>query len=117
MQSRGSHGVAVADPLDVPWLPAVEGAEPRSRVVQLVVDGCAVADGLACEWNEAKPRCLRAFHHPIERHERHALLRVAAADVGMHAREPHLLDAVGARSLTSLVPHERMERPALVIDG
>ena len=32
-------------------------------------------------------------HHPVERHQRHPLFGVAAADVGMHAREPDLFDS------------------------
>jgi len=35
---------------------------------------------------------LRCAKHPIECHERHALLRVTTAHVRMHARKPHLYE-------------------------
>src|SRR6266545_3380547 len=31
--------------------------------------------------------------YPLERHQRHAVLRIAAADIRMYARKPNLLDS------------------------
>ena len=54
----------------------------------------------------------RTIDHPVERVERQAVLRIAAADVGMHADEPELAHAlfVNQRQLAAL---DARRRPAL----
>jgi hypothetical protein len=71
----------------------------------------------------AEPGALRLLHHPEERHVAEALVRIAAADIGVHAGEPHLfqpplLDFVGLDQLrfVHLVPQQRVERVALVVN-
>src|SRR5262249_51219423 len=87
--------------LGVPRLPGVQLSEARGRVVELAVHvrGSPVqlplfGDEAQRVWQLAR---LRLRHHPVERHERHALVRIAASDVGMDTREPDLLDPRIAR--------------------
>ena len=105
-----------AERLDVARLPAVEEAEAGARVVELVVHvGVVAAPSAVARLRSAGPDRLRLAHHPVERDERHALLRIAAADVRVRAREPHLLDARTSAPSPS-VPEQRLERVALVVD-
>ena len=53
----------------------------------------------------------RLREHPVERDQRHALLRVAAPHVGVGAGEPDLLDAPGVG-----LPRQRCELGALVVE-
>ena len=53
--------------------------------------------------------------HPAERDRREIVVGVAAADVGVHAREPDLLDALGIRR-AALIPEHRVEGVALVVN-
>ena len=58
----------------------------------------------------------QALDHPVERQVGQPAALVAAADVGVHAGKPHLLDALVAAML-GLPPHGRLELHAVLVDG
>ena len=104
--------------LDVARRPAVEDAEPGARVVPFVVRVGRRAVRFPYVGVKAEPLGFRPVHHPVERGERHALPRVAAADVRMRARKPDLLDAPGlCRILELFVPQQRREAASRLVDG
>ena len=117
---RRRHTLRQAERAHVPDPPAVEHAEARAGVVQLVVDVGVLAVQLAlilvdaqAGLAERRACALRFGQHPVERDEREALLRVAAADVRMRPGEPDLRDT--AFSLPALVPQQRAERMPFVV--
>src|SRR5262245_62004173 len=113
--------VLLAHLAHVARLPPIEHAESRPGVVELVVDVGVLAERFPLVFVQSKamrvlaqPGSLGLSQHPVERDERHALLGIAAADVGMSAREPDLLDT--PVRLLRLVPQQRRKRMALVVD-
>ncbi len=79
-----------------------------------------MVDGAKTVWIEAQPVAavrivLNLADHPSQRDERQVVVRVAAADVRVHAGKPDLLDALGVVR-ARLVPQHRLEGVALVVD-
>lgn len=58
----------------------------------------------------------RPLHHPGQGDVREARVAVAAADIGVHAREPDLLQPLVA-DIFLLSPHAGLEGPAALVDG
>ena len=74
--------------------------------------------------SEAQAALACLLGHPRQRRERQAVVRIPAADVGVHAGEPHLRDPLlvdvrrrGVLRLLVLGPQQREERLALVVQG
>ena len=116
---------------DIARLIAVISAEAGAAVVERPGAARQRAEALGDGLDGPQARFLRLLHHPEERDVAEALVGIAAADVGMHAGEPDLLEAPGvdpARLLLSLrrldraflvhlVPRQRVEGIALIVDG
>src|ERR1035437_6273808 len=78
--------------------------------------------------DEAEIATGRFAHHPIERRIGQPVVRIPAADIGMHTSEPDLLDMVAfegdprlwivriGRVLHLLIPEDRTERRTLIIE-
>ena len=75
--------------------------------------------------NVRNPAALGLLHHPEQRDVAQALVRIAAAHIRVHAREPDLLQTGRIRPglpsmqlfLMHLVPQQWMKVRTLVIDG
>ena len=65
--------------------------------------------------HEYQPGGRRLVHHPFERLVGRRVVRVTAADVGMHAGEPYLTDPLRIFR-PYFVPKKRMKRVALVVE-
>ena len=99
----------------------------RGDAFAAVVDGPGAAgerdEAILDDLQRAQPRFLGFLHHPQQRDVAQALVRIAAADVRVHAGEPDLLQpallafrCLGRRCvLVHFVPQQRLERVALVV--
>jgi len=52
--------------------------------------------------------------HPFERNVGEPILRIATTDIGMHAREPDLLNARAIAGM-ALVPKDGVKGPAFIV--
>ncbi len=120
----GAHRLAqrVIAHVDVAWPVAIVGAQALARVVEPRVGGLAVGDLLHRRRVQRQPRGRGLAHHPVQRHQRLPVLGVAAADVGVHAGEPHLRQPAGRHAagrdelrLVRLVEQHRVEGLALLV--
>ena len=120
-QAGGADGGAHA--MNVPRGVAIVHGQSRAGIVELVGDVAMAMHLLPIRGQNAQPlvrvRCrgLGLTQHPVQTHQRQALLGIAAAHVGMDAGEPHLPDASARLGLGRFVPQAGVEGLALVVDG
>ena len=106
--------------------PARLVAVVRGDALAAVVDRPGTAgerdEAILDDLQRAQARFLGFLHHPQQRDVAQALVRIAAADVRVHAGEPDLLQAVlpdlqvpGHAVLVQFVPEQRQEGIALVV--
>ena len=98
--------------------PAAAPEHPAARVVELAAIAGAQLPGPALLRAEPQLGAVAsdALQHPVQRQVRQAAVLAAAADVGMRAREPGLLDGP-ILAVARLGPHRRLELHALLVDG
>ena len=111
---------------------AIVAAQALARIIDapvLVALTFNVGDGVRIRRRRGlvdKAAGVSLTHDPVERYVRQGVVGIAAAHVGMHAREPHLADALvfrlpnavgarGCRLLVALVPQHGMEGRALIV--
>src|SRR5262245_61112595 len=81
-----------ADAAELPRPIPIRSAEASARVIEMIVRVLPLGIHLFVEWAEPQPGRLGPPHHPVQGHERHAMLHIANAHVRVRAREPHLLE-------------------------
>ena len=101
----------------------VVGPDTRAAVVNRSVAAGERHEPVLDHFQRAQPGLLGLLHHPQQRDVAQALVRIAAADIGVHAGEPHLLKPsfldplLGDQLfLVQLVPEQRVEGVTLVVD-
>ena len=108
---------------------AIVATQPVSRIVDAAVLVLGRSNARECVGIGARSRLqgeaapARFGQDPGERYMGERVIRISAADIGMHAGEPDLGDPLriripdaGGRGFRALVPQQGMERGALVVE-
>jgi hypothetical protein len=99
---------------DRPRAVPVIAAEACARVVQIIIRISLLLDLSEVSVDKAQSQDLGFGHHPFERDVGQPIFWIAAADVGMNAREPHLLNARMVAGI-ALVPKDGVKGSALIV--